>query len=123
MLALVLFVGLAGSVALALKETRPRNPVVQQQDPEAATSDPSTSPLRGSAQGEREPELSTAGKLPFGMVPGAEEDRDSSGDIPDEVDRCPNEPEDGREDYDGCPEPETTPRESNHEVDGKLIYW
>src|SRR5690348_10290095 len=107
MLALVLFVGLAGSVALALKETRPRNSVVSHDEPESSSthaSHPSTWSLRDSAQGEREPELSTAGRLPFGMVPGAE-DRDSEGDIPDEVDRCPNEPEDGRDDYDGCPEP------------------
>jgi hypothetical protein len=122
MLALVLFVGLAGSVALALKETRPRNSAVQQHPTDSdSESGPSTAPLRGTAQGEREPELSTAGKLPFGMVPGAEtEDRDSEGDVPDEIDRCPNEPENGREDEDGCPEPAPS---GPGPVDGKLIYW
>ena len=120
MLALVLFVGLAGSVALALKETRPRNASVDANANANAN-------VHAHAAGDEPPpddQLSTAGRLPFGMVPGVE-DRDSEGDIPDEIDRCPNEPEDGRDDYDGCPEPDTTKtqHENRGEIDGKLIYW
>jgi hypothetical protein len=118
MLPLVLLVGLVASAAMALRETRRSTPLLRPAAPAEQKESSTTDSARAAEQPPRAEryEPATSPAPPFGLVPG-EPDVDSEGDIPDEIDRCP-EVSDGQ-DNDGCPEPER-PEVAREQ---QIIYW
>lgn len=114
----VIAVAAVGSAAFAIGELRAlthaptSQPVAQVVSPRAVETIEEREPPRTVPLSTARPLSNARGPLPFGGVPRIEDSRDEpendvddSESIPDSIDRCPDDPEEGADD-DGCPEVE-----------------
>ncbi len=106
----VAFVFFLAASALAIHEAKPPPPPVAGAAPSVVRhdDDDATPPSRAVHDDvppwvKYAPPPASAPSRPTASV-AASEDIDSAGDVPDEVDRCPDQPTDN-DDSDGCPEP------------------